>query len=822
MTPATIERPSAPHAASGSRTVPNAAATRVNWIVATAKSAALEQGEAAEARGIGEQPPDPMLRREEAGDRPRPSAATQPSDRVGDEPGDRSQSEPIGDARDDDERDHQRHDQRDRQGLADGEPGDDRTARRGSRSPRTRSIRMTAPAGRVVDRVVRTQEIQPREFPGRSGREVVDRVREGGHRDSAVTGTGCPDADRRPADRTAHRTGGSRQSARAARSGAGRAVARDVPDSSRPERQMTRPRSADRDGPPDEGVPESGTMSGYSTDRRARTDRSAAADPGAVRGFDPTPPPASSTCIANWPERRSRSPPLSAGAVVRAHPHRPLLRHPDDRARTTPADGPSGSWRWSRSRSSAPDQRAGRPRRDRAVQRRDLDLRRDVGSRRSVAGALVVSIGVRWLVVPPARSRPSLPVVLAVRAARRDGVSAWSAPRRAGARTSPGWLAGTWLTGIATMLLVFIARSGSRVAAICGRSWRHSPRRRSPGSSASSISRGTPPSATACSGWTWSASSTPTRLTGVIRSPTSTAALVMLPISFYLAAVILARDQPSAAGGGRPLRAAPGGRLPHLQPGGVHRALRPGGHRRLADPATARDRPARGRDGRRARCCCPAYLSIRGQAVGASGQLDARPDPDRQRSAAPERPGPRRGRMFLDQPLVGQGYRAYRQLSVQFGDPILNAPHNEWLRLFAEHGAIVVGLARPRVRAHRSRSGWREAPAGCRGGVVRLVPVALHRGDVQQLVPVQPGDDPGDGHAGRGRPARSRPRSNRQPSRQPERPANRKSTGCLTTPRTPGDERLGDATRPDRPRRGVRLGVRRRVEPAPGLDLDPR
>jgi O-antigen ligase len=48
--------------------------------------------------------------------------------------------------------------------------------------------------------------------------------------------------------------------------------------------------------------------------------------------------------------------------------------------------------------------------------------------------------------------------------------------------------------------------------------------------------------------------------------------------------------------------------------------------------------------------------------------------------------------MFLDQPIVGQGYRAYRQLSVAFGDPDLNAPHNEWLRFFAE-GGLFVGLA---------------------------------------------------------------------------------------------------------------------------------
>jgi O-antigen ligase len=86
----------------------------------------------------------------------------------------------------------------------------------------------------------------------------------------------------------------------------------------------------------------------------------------------------------------------------------------------------------------------------------------------------------------------------------------------------------------------------------------------------------------------------------------------------------------------------------------------------------------------------PSYLAIRGSAVGPAsivpaGQTLIASDTMRLTawSAATK--------MFLDQPLLGQGYRAYRQLSVEFGDPILNAPHNEWLRFFAE-GGIVTGL----------------------------------------------------------------------------------------------------------------------------------
>jgi O-antigen ligase len=86
----------------------------------------------------------------------------------------------------------------------------------------------------------------------------------------------------------------------------------------------------------------------------------------------------------------------------------------------------------------------------------------------------------------------------------------------------------------------------------------------------------------------------------------------------------------------------------------------------------------------------PSYVALRGAAVGSSGV----PPPgqtlitsDIQRLTA----WATAARMFLDQPIIGQGYRAYRQLSVEFGDPTLNAPHNEWLRFFVE-GGVVVGL----------------------------------------------------------------------------------------------------------------------------------
>ena len=51
--------------------------------------------------------------------------------------------------------------------------------------------------------------------------------------------------------------------------------------------------------------------------------------------------------------------------------------------------------------------------------------------------------------------------------------------------------------------------------------------------------------------------------------------------------------------------------------------------------------------------------------------------------------------MFLDRPITGWGYRSYRVIGDRYGDVVLNSPHNEWLRFFAEQGIVggLVGLA---------------------------------------------------------------------------------------------------------------------------------
>ena len=49
-------------------------------------------------------------------------------------------------------------------------------------------------------------------------------------------------------------------------------------------------------------------------------------------------------------------------------------------------------------------------------------------------------------------------------------------------------------------------------------------------------------------------------------------------------------------------------------------------------------------------------------------------------------------RMWLADPLLGQGFSTFEWLHTAYGSPLLDAPHNEWLRLFAEEG-VVVGVA---------------------------------------------------------------------------------------------------------------------------------
>jgi O-antigen ligase len=89
----------------------------------------------------------------------------------------------------------------------------------------------------------------------------------------------------------------------------------------------------------------------------------------------------------------------------------------------------------------------------------------------------------------------------------------------------------------------------------------------------------------------------------------------------------------------------------------------------------------------------PAYIQLRGQ-VGASAVTEPGSflvANDGQRIAAWRAASG----MFLDSPVTGQGFLAYKQLADAYGDPVLSSPHNEWLRLFAEEGIVggLVGLA---------------------------------------------------------------------------------------------------------------------------------
>ncbi|HYI23617.1 MAG TPA: O-antigen ligase family protein [Candidatus Limnocylindrales bacterium] len=45
--------------------------------------------------------------------------------------------------------------------------------------------------------------------------------------------------------------------------------------------------------------------------------------------------------------------------------------------------------------------------------------------------------------------------------------------------------------------------------------------------------------------------------------------------------------------------------------------------------------------------------------------------------------------MWLANPILGAGFRSFEWLHADYGSPIIDAPHNEWLRLFGEEGTLV-------------------------------------------------------------------------------------------------------------------------------------
>ncbi len=101
----------------------------------------------------------------------------------------------------------------------------------------------------------------------------------------------------------------------------------------------------------------------------------------------------------------------------------------------------------------------------------------------------------------------------------------------------------------------------------------------------------------------------------------------------------------------------------------------------------------------------PGYLVSRSVAVGGGGEVDpsgvlVASDILRLRAWVAA------AGIWSDHPLLGVGFGQYGRFADAYGDAVLNSPHNEWLRLFAEEGffvglvgavwvvATVVGLAR--------------------------------------------------------------------------------------------------------------------------------
>lgn len=333
-------------------------------------------------------------------------------------------------------------------------------------------------------------------------------------------------------------------------------------------------------------------------------------------------------------------------------------------------------------------------------------LTRDIGVKSLFALLIVASIGVR--VALGGRDwrnwrRPSAPVILAAFLLLATGAGlAITRARFGNDFFSSAWQ--IWFTGVGTMFLTFlatvwVARGGDLrplvVACIAATV-----------AGLLSLVEFAAPEAFRSSAAAWIVSGAPiARLTGVMRSPTSTAALVMLPAMMCLAAVFAGRMRIDLR-----LRFGAGvGAIALLVAAyytynrAVYLALFA-----LVVVIAWRIRPRYGITLAAfgfviGLALLPGYMALRSEGAGVPlepGQVLLANDRQRLEAWAASIG------MFLDQPILGQGYRAYREVSPAFGGIVLNAPHNEWLRLFAEHG-IVVGLAGIAFVVATVRSIWR-------------------------------------------------------------------------------------------------------------------
>ncbi len=182
------------------------------------------------------------------------------------------------------------------------------------------------------------------------------------------------------------------------------------------------------------------------------------------------------------------------------------------------------------------------------------------------------------------------------------------------------------------------------------------------------------------------------RLYGPIASPNGMAALAVMPVCVMTAVAVLGRDRAMrllAAAGAAVLFVAmylTYSRAALLSLFGLAVVVAWRLHRRLGQAVIALGIVG-------AILFVPSYLQLRGQAgaVGPSQPGSFLVANDYQRIDA----WGAAIAMWRDEPVLGQGFLAYKQLGNEFGDPILSSPHNEWLRLFAEEGVVggLLGLA---------------------------------------------------------------------------------------------------------------------------------
>jgi putative inorganic carbon (hco3(-)) transporter len=93
-------------------------------------------------------------------------------------------------------------------------------------------------------------------------------------------------------------------------------------------------------------------------------------------------------------------------------------------------------------------------------------------------------------------------------------------------------------------------------------------------------------------------------------------------------------------------------------------------------------------------------------------------------------------RMWLDEPLLGHGSGSFRLLHERYGAAAVTAPHNEWLRFFAE-GGIVVGAAALGFLVAAARLLWRDGGAVAFGTLGVLAAYAVMASFNNPLIYIQ-------------------------------------------------------------------------------------